>query len=848
MPRPEERRSGVLGALLGLVGFSGLAGLLVAVMVTPAIAVTGMTANNAVGIFNELPEYATLGDDLAQKVTLYGMRGETPEAFATIFETNREEVGWDQVSQFAKDAAVYGEDARFYEHGGVDVQSVARAVVDNLTSGDIASGGSTITMQVIRNINIEAANQIEDADERRAAYEEAVAPSFDRKLKEMKLAIGLEKEYDKQTILLAYLNIANFGGTTYGIQAASKRYFGVNAIDLTPAQAASLIAIVQFPNSRSLEKEENYPANQIRRDYILGEMLEYGALTQEQYDEAMATPVSATLQPLNNGCMSATIGKYYCDFVVKTLLNDEAFGETPEDRRQAFRKGYDIYTTLDLDMQAAAEEAMTQWVPSSDSRFQLGSATVGVQPGTGRVLYMTQNTAFNDTADGGGAGTTSVNYATDHDRGGSSGFQPGSLFKIFTLGTWLQAGHGLNEVVRGAPNTWRQNAFTRCGSPMSGPDWKVKNDGPSSARVSATRATATSNNNAFIDMARQLDLCDIQETAASLGMHTATGAKDGSDMMSQLSSVIGGSDDRFAPLTVANAFASVSARGLTCTPIGIDRATTPGGHEIPVPKANCRQSIDPMIADGMIHAMKQAASGGTVTGSVPSNSVPIFGKTGSTDSYTQTWSAVATTAVAAVTWVGNVEGTQAMSRTTVGRTTASLLRHRINRQLFTIWQQRFGGGDWPAADRSFLTGNNIPVPDVSGQPFAAAQKLLEDLDFTVTDGGTVASDLDVGLVTHSDPGSGASLPRGSDIVLYTSDGSLKTTVPKVIGDEAEDARDALVDAGFSNENITYQFVAGAPGQVCRVGAVTPGEGTTVSKTAAITLTVSAITAGTDPGC
>ncbi|MDI2099255.1 transglycosylase domain-containing protein [Ruicaihuangia caeni] len=849
MSAQESRRSGVLGAILGMLGFSGLAGLLVAIMVTPAIAVTGMTANNAVGIFNELPEYATLGDDLAQKVTLYGTQGGQPVPFATIFETNREEVGWDEISQYAKDAAVYGEDARFFEHGGVDMQSIMRALASNVRSGEVESGGSTITMQVIRNINIEAANQLEDPEARKAAYTEAVEPSMDRKLKEMKLAIGLEKRYDKQTILLAYLNIANFGGTTYGIQAAAQRYFGVNATDLTPAQAASLIAIVQYPASRSLESPDNYERNKIRRDYILGQMLKYKSIDQAQYDEAIATPIEPTLTPLNNGCMAASIAPYFCDYVVKTLLNDPAFGETADDRRQAFRKGYDVYTTLDIGAQATAEATMRQWVPSYDDRFQLGSSTVGVQPGTGRIIYMTQNTSFNDTAAGGGPGTSAVNYSTDYDRGGSRGFQPGSIYKIFTLGQWLKDGHGLNEVVTGKPQTWRQSTFTRCGSPMGGADWKPKNDSSSPTNTNVVNATATSNNNAFVDMAQELDICDIRDTAASLGMHTATGEKDGSDMMTVLASVIGGSDDTFAPLTIANAFASISARGLTCTPTGIDRVTTPNGEELKVPNPNCRQTLDPEIADAMIYAMKRTLmGGGTAVASRPYNSVPIFGKTGSTDAYNQTWVATATTSIAGVTWVGNVQGTQAMSRTYINGMAGSRLRHAVQRQLNTQWQTFWGGNDWPEPNRSFLTGNNAPVPDLTGQSVDSARELIESLGFNFEDGGPIASSLDAGLIAQTDPGAGASVPRGTTITVYTSDGSLKATMPDVVGQQTDEALNTLIAEGFSASRVSYSFVEGPPGQVCRVKSSDPAAGAGTTKDAAITLTVISDADGEDPGC
>ena len=154
------------------------------------------------------------------------------------------------------------------------MQSVIRAALGNLMADDIESGSSTLTMQLVKNIFVQKALEEPTEAERDAAFEAATAPDFDRKLKEMKLAIGLEKRYTKNEILNAYLNIAFFGDNTYGIQAAAQRYYSVNAKDLTLAQAASLIAIVQYPNQRGLDDPENYAANQERRDDILDAMLE----------------------------------------------------------------------------------------------------------------------------------------------------------------------------------------------------------------------------------------------------------------------------------------------------------------------------------------------------------------------------------------------------------------------------------------------------------------------------------------------------------------------------------------------------------------------------------------------
>ena len=339
MSAQNQKASGVIGAIAGMLGLSALAGVLVTVMVTPALAVTGMAASNTIGIFEGLPEYIKINEQ-TQRNVLYASVNDNPEdgfrPIATVFAENREEVEWDAVSQYIKDATIAGEDRRFYDHGGVDMQSIIRAGLGNLTAGGIESGASTLTMQLVKNIFITEALKEETIEDRDKAIALAQEQSLERKLKEAKLAIGLEKKYTKDEILLAYLNIAGFGGNTYGIQAASQQYFGVPASDVTIAQAASLIAIVQQPGARSLGDPDNYAANEARREFILDSMLTEGFITQAEHTEAINTPVDeefVTINPPSNGCIAANgYAKQFCDFVVKNVKNLEALGDTEEER------------------------------------------------------------------------------------------------------------------------------------------------------------------------------------------------------------------------------------------------------------------------------------------------------------------------------------------------------------------------------------------------------------------------------------------------------------------------------------------------------------------------------------
>ena len=167
---------------------------------------------------------------------------------------------------------------------------------------------------------------IPNEKERDAAYENAMRQDVDRKLKEMKLAVSVEKKYTKDEILLGYLNIANYGGQVYGIEAAAKRYFDTTAKDLSLAQAASLVATVNQPSALNLSSEENYEANKQRRDLILNSMLEEKKITQDQFDEAIETPIEPKLTSTQSGCQSATDASlgHFCNYVTLQIMNDPA--------------------------------------------------------------------------------------------------------------------------------------------------------------------------------------------------------------------------------------------------------------------------------------------------------------------------------------------------------------------------------------------------------------------------------------------------------------------------------------------------------------------------------------------
>lgn len=811
MSAQNRTMSDAAAGILGFVGMSALAGVLVTAAVTPALAVTGMAANNGITMFENLPGYLEI-NDLSEKTDIYATLPDgSPYLLASFFDENREEVGWDQISQYAKDAAVAGEDPRFYEHGGVDIQGTVRGALSTVTGRDV-QGGSSITQQYVKNVLINNGVKEATSDEaKQAAYAEATEVSAERKLKEMRYAISLEKKFSKDDILKGYLNIAYFGGRVYGIESASQYYFGgKHAVDLTLAEAASLIAIVNNPEKFRLDRPDSerngvntvvdgqpvpYADNKQRRDYIIGEMLKHGKISQEEHDAAIAEPVAPAITEPSTGCQTAGGSAYFCDYVTWVIKNHYDKADTPdvqEGSQLLERGGLQVFTTLDLDLQAAAESAITANVPAADPRFDVGSVAVSVEPGTGRILAMAQNKKY--TADPEVAATspeyTSVNYSTDYEYGGSSGLQPGSTYKTFTLAEWLNQGHSLLESFNGSRRPFTSFTDSCNGNWSEAGGFNPRNDDGRIAN-NAVNATKWSVNTSFMAMAQQLDLCKIKQTAEAFGVHRA----DGAELQMNPSDVLG--TQEIAPVTMAAAFAGMANNGLTCSPIGIDRIVDSDGVEIEPPASDCRQSVAPEVAHSMAFAMQEVFTGdGTATASRTGTGVPHIGKTGTTDSAKDTWMIGSSTEVATAVWVGNVTGAANLRELRFDSGAASTARHRIWPAIMSVADAKYGGTAFPEPPSSAFKQTLVDVPQVAGLSIQDAQTAIESAGFVFELGPEVDSDQPKGTAAGTDPSGQAG--RGSVIRVLVSNGNV-ASVPNVVGLPGDEAEATLSAAGFRVE-------------------------------------------------
>jgi membrane peptidoglycan carboxypeptidase len=594
---------------------------------------------------------------------------------------------------------------------------------------------------------------------------------------------------------MGYLNIASFGGRVYGIESAAQHYFGVTAKDLTLAQSATLIATVNNPNNLRIDIAENIPETQIRRDYVLNRMLFEDKITQKEHDDAVAEPITPNIKEASTGCQTAGGAAFFCDYVTWIIKNDEAFGKTADDRWTAFQRGgWKIMTTLNPDVQAISVATIDANVPKVIDVGDLAATSVSVQVGTGRVLAMAQSKDYSSDPEviAQGGNFTSVNYNTDSAYGGSTGFQVGSTYKLFTLSEWLKAGHGLNESVAGATKTWKMSEFTNTCDGTGGPDWSPTNYSGGGQTATVQVALNNSWNTNFITMASKLDLCNIRKDAESLLVHRA----DGNQLTSNPSAVLG--TNEIAPLSMATAVAGIAAGGMVCHPIAIDKITDRNGKDIPPPTADCVQGLPTNVANTVAFGMTKVPTA-TASWSPIGDGIPYIAKTGTSEYSEHNWMLGSTTAVSTAVWFGNVSGhTPAVEFV---RAPYIMIQY-MWRDIMALTNTIYGGTTFGEPDANLVAGKSLAVPDVKGLTLAQAKSLIESVGFTFEDGGAVDSELPSGQGVRTEPAAGTTSALGVTVKFFSSNQAFVDGPPSTIGMTEAAARSALTGWGVSVKRVS----------------------------------------------
>ncbi|MDG4753018.1 transglycosylase domain-containing protein [Micromonospora sp. WMMD718] len=630
MPSPRSPLSRLFTVLLAGL----LAGLVLALAALPGGLLGGFAARAALGAYADLPD-ALRTPVQPQRSYLYANDGTT--LITTFYDVNRTDVSLDEIAPVMRQAIIAAEDRRFYSHGGADLRGIARALVANVKGGGTEQGGSTLTMQYVRNVLKTDPNRT--PEERQAATEQTVG----RKLQEIRYANALEQSLSKDEILNRYLNIAYFGSGAYGVAAAGQRYFGKAPADLTLGEAALLAGLVQSPDAYSPIDGDKDQAL-ARRGYVLDAMAETGAITAQQ--AAAAKTEALTLRPTAqpNGCTATAQGHddwgFFCDYLRRWWLTQPAFGSTPEEREQALRRGgYRVVTTLDPEIQQTAQEQATKVYGYGNKR---ALPIAAVEPGTGRVLAMAVNRHYSLDANPDGQ-ANHPNTVNPLISGGASvdGYQAGSTFKMFTMLAALEAGKPLStgfDAPSRLPTRYASDDEGNCDGTWcpanANPQWM---DGYRMMWDGFGRSV----NTYFVWLAEQVGEDKVVEMAQRLGItfradSDAAFARDNAANWGAFTLGVAAT----TPLDLANAYATVAAEGTYCTPLPVVSVTAPDGDAVDVAQPSCKRVLEPDVARAATDAARcpvgqQSAfdqcNGGTATAVDRIVGRPVAGKTGSSE-------------------------------------------------------------------------------------------------------------------------------------------------------------------------------------------------------------------------
>ncbi|MEV0320810.1 transglycosylase domain-containing protein [Streptomyces sp. NPDC050658] len=626
------------------LGVSVLAGAVLAGIALPAAGALGLAAKGSVEGFDEIP--ANLKQPpLSQRTTILDSKG---GSIATVYSRDRTVVPLKEISPYMQKAIVAIEDARFYEHGAVDMKGILRALNQNAQSGGVSQGASTLTQQYVKNVFVEEAGD----DPTKVA--EATQQTLGRKIRELKYAIQIEDKLGKKRILSNYLNITYFGQQAYGVEAASQRYFSKPAKDLKVQEAALLAGIVQSPSRYDPVNDAEEATK--RRNVVLQRMAETHDITQTEAETAKETPLGLKVSKPKNGCITAVSGAgFFCDYVREVFLSNPVFGKTKEDRAKVWNQGgLQIRTTLDPQAQQSVQASIKDHVNQTDD---VATAATIVEPGTGKILGMGQSRPYGFKKD-----ETTINLSVDDAMGGGAGYQPGSTFKPIVAAAALEGGMPPTKSYGSPYEMPYPSSVDAC----DGKKWvnsggaKLTNENESEVGPYAMKeATAKSVNTYYVEMIGDIGICPVTKMADKMGVQRA----DGKDMVQAPSIALG--TQEMSPLTMAGAYATFASRGTYCTPIAIESISAPGGKSLPVPKSSCSRAMSQKTADTINTLLKGVVEDGTGQ-QAGLGSRPSAGKTGTTDYRYAAWFVGYTPNMSGAVWVGDPQHKRQMVDITIG--------------------------------------------------------------------------------------------------------------------------------------------------------------------------------------
>ncbi len=538
-----------------------------------------------------LPDASLLYAPPSQATRIYAANG---ELIASLYHENRAYVRLSAIPRVLQQAVIAIEDERFYAHLGVDPVGIGRALWVNLTRNRILEGGSTITQQLARTLFL--------TPERTLA----------RKLREILLALEIERHLTKDEILERYLNQVYFGNGAYGVEMAARVYFDKGVGELTLPEAALLAGLIQAPSR--YDPFQNFPAAKRRQEQVLRKMAELGFLTPQQAEAALRAPLRLRRTPINAGLVGIR-APYFVSYLLPFLVR--RYGE-----ERVYRGGLRVYTTLDVRLQELAQRVVRLGVAEARRLRVTQGALVAIDPRTGHIKAMVGGVDFRQS---------------QFNRAWQARRQPGSAFKPFIYVTALERGFSPEHILLDEPIRYRIPGFGT---------WEPKNyDRKFRGPISLRQALEHSRNIPAVRLLAELGPQAVIETAHRMGIQ--------SPLAPNLSLALGTSE--VTVLEMASAYGTLAAGGIYTQPVAVTRVTDPSGRVLDEFSPERRIALRPEVAYAMTDLLRGVILRGT--GRAADIGRPAAGKTGTTDDYRNAWFVGYTPQLLVAVWVGNDDNT-----------------------------------------------------------------------------------------------------------------------------------------------------------------------------------------------
>jgi membrane peptidoglycan carboxypeptidase len=764
MPEQPPTRPPTTVTVIKLAWCCLLASVVAAGLMFPVVGGFGLMSNRASDVVANGSAQLVEGE-VPQVSTMVDAKG---NVIAWLYSQRRFEVPSEQIANTMKLAIVSIEDKRFAEHNGVDWQGTLTGLSGYLSGNLDTRGGSTIEQQYVKNYQLLVIAQT-DA-EKRAAIETTPA----RKLREIRMALTLDKTFTKPEILTRYLNLVSFGNGAFGIQDAAQTYFGINASDLNWQQAAVLAGLVQ--STSTLNPYTNPDGALARRNVVLDTMI---ANLPEHADELRAAkeqPLGILPQPneLPRGCIAAGDRAFFCDYALEYLARAGISKE------QVAKGGYMIKTTLDPDVQVPVKSAIDGIAsPNLDG---VASVMSVIKPGKDShpVVAMASNRTYGLNI---AAGETMQPQPFSLVGDGA-----GSIFKIFTTAAALDMGMGINAQLD-APARFEAKGLGSGGAKgCPAATWCVQNDGNYRGQLNVTDALATSPNTAFAKLISQVGVQRSVDMAVKLGMRSYALPGTARDYDPQSNESLADFVKRqnlgsftlgpieLNALELSNVAATLASGGVWCPPNPIDKVIDRTGKDVAVTTETCEQVVPEGLANTLANAMSKDDQSGTAASAAGSAgwSLPVSGKTGTTEAHRSSGFVGFTSALAAANYIYDDSTTPSDLCSFPLRQCGSGNLYGGNepaRTWFTAMKSITPPDvKLPPTDPRYVEGApGSKVPSVSGLTQDIARQRLKEAGFQVAEQATpINSTAPYGAVVGTSP-TGQTVP-GSIVTIQISNG------------------------------------------------------------------------------